>query len=347
MLTFEQIFVPIWDTDMVYGETFTMYRNEDGKVCAPFLYKPEEIISVQSATYEKTYEEGKDWYVEGDMLYLTENTSIPFMEYEDIFMKEPLPGHSFPYPEGHLLFYEGHFFQDRQIAVTYKCKKGGWKGYIPQFEGARLPKTMKKLKEDKQLRVVLFGDSISAGSNASGRTINPPFQPIWGELVCEKLRRSYGADIKFINVSVGGTDSVWGMKETEERVCANNPDLLILGFGMNGSHKPEVLKEHIDTIIKKAKETNPDLEVIIISTSTPNPILTSPAAKFWNYQCLYKEALEELCGEGVVLANVRDVQKELHSRKRFIDTTGNNVNHPNDFFIRIHAQILTAMLVEK
>lgn len=34
-------------------------------------------------------------------------------------------------------------------------------------------------------------------------------------------------------------------------------------------------------------------------------------------------------------------------RKRFIDITGNNVNHPNDFMVRCHGQLLAEMLIEK
>lgn len=347
MLTFDQIFVPVWDTDTVYGETFTMYRDKDGKICAPFLYTPKKVLSVQSATYEVTYKEGEDWYVEGDKLYLTDNTSIPFMEHDEIYLKEPIPNHSFPYPNGHILFAEGHFFQDRQIAVTYECERNGWKGYVPTFEGKNLPKTMKKLKDDKKLNIVLFGDSISEGCNSSGLMVNPPFQPTWGVLVAEKLRRAYNAEVKLTNVSKGGMDSVWAMGQTEERVCKNKPDLLIIGFGMNGKYKPEEFKKHIETIIETSRKSNPDMEFIIIATSTPNPLLTSPEAKFYANQYLYKDVMKELCTEGIALANITEVQKELHSRKRFIDTTGNNVNHPNDFFIRIHAQILTKMLVEK
>ncbi|MBQ4558917.1 MAG: hypothetical protein IJA54_01150 [Tyzzerella sp.] len=32
--------------------------------------------------------------------------------------------------------------------------------------------------------------------------------------------------------------------------------------------------------------------------------------------------------------------------KRFIDMTGNNVNHPNDFLIRCHAHVISAMLID-
>ncbi|MFQ9799060.1 MAG: hypothetical protein ACLR23_09125 [Clostridia bacterium] len=60
---------------------------------------------------------------------------------------------------------------------------------------------------------------------------------------------------------------------------------------------------------------------------------------FYNQQPDYKEALDTLCREGVIVANVRDVQRELLKKKRFIDMTGNNINHPNDFFHRVYAQV--------
>ncbi len=348
MYKFEEMFVPIWDTDIVYGETFTMYRDENGEISAPFLYEPLEVVSVQSADLECTYEEGKDWYVKDGKIFLPESTSIPFMEYKDIYMDEPVEGKCFPYKEdGWLLFSEGYFFQNKQISVTYKCEKGGWKGYVPQFAGNLLPGTMKKLKEDKEIKIVLFGDSISAGSNASSRTMNNPFQPTWGNLLAERLRRVYGAKVDFVNNSVGGKCSKWGIETTGQRVSEEKPDLAIIGFGMNGCYKPEDLKDHVETIMKIAKTGNPNMEFIVISTSTPNPILNDRRAWFNNFQSQYYEALKELEGEGVAVANVRDVQKGMHSVKRFIDTTGNNVNHPNDFFIRVHAQIMATMLIEK
>lgn len=347
MFTFDQLFVPVWDTDTIYGESFTMHRDKNGEICAPFLYHPTKILEVRSATLETEYEEGIDWYVKDGRLYLTETTRIPFMEYEDIYMKEELPGRCFPYPEGYLLFSEGHFYHSRQIAVSYKCENGGWKGYVPVYEGERLHRTIKKLKEDKKLKMVLYGDSISAGSNASAKTMANPFQPIWGDLLAERLRRHYGAQVDFVNTSMGGQDSIWAIKNLEERVLSENPDLVILGFGMNGCHKPEVFKEHLTALTERIKAANNETDIIIIATSTPNPILTDPRAKFYNYQHLYGDVCYGFEGDGIAIANVQAVQKELHRHKRFIDTTGNNVNHPNDFFIRIHAQIFAAMLIEK
>ena len=202
MFTLEQMLVPIWDTDVVYGESFTMYREENGKISAPFLYEPEKIIEVRSANLEILYEYGKDYLLKDGRLVLTENTAIPFMEHEEIYMKEHLPGASFVYPGGYLLFCEGHFFHDRQIAVTYQCKKGGWKGYVPTYKGDILHRTVRRLTEDKHLNVVLFGDSISVGANASGMTFANPFQPKFGQLFAEKLKRVYDADVVFHNPSV-------------------------------------------------------------------------------------------------------------------------------------------------
>ncbi len=252
-----------------------------------------------------------------------------------------------PALEGSVLFCEGHFFHDTQLAVTYRCKKASWQGDVPKYKGDKLHRTISKLKNKEELNVVLFGDSISAGANASGMMMANPFQPRFGDLFIEKLKRHYGANINFANPTVGGKDSVWAMEVLDEKVLTHNPDLVIIGFGMNGNHKPEVFKSHLENMITRIKAANSETEIIIILTSTPNPILTDPTAPFYAYQHLYGDVCYSFEGDGIAVCDVQAVQKEMHKHKRFIDTTGNNVNHPNDFFIRVHAQILASTLIEK
>lgn len=48
-------------------------------------------------------------------------------------------------------------------------------------------------------------------------------------------------------------------------------------------------------------------------------------------------ALEE---KGIAVADVQTVQKEIKKRKRYLDITGNWLNHPNDFLARIQAQVV-------
>jgi lysophospholipase L1-like esterase len=346
MFTFDQIMTPIWDTDVVFGESLTMYRDKNGDVSAGLLYSPIEIIEVRSASLEIPYTEGKDYFLKDGRLCLTENTSVPFMEYEDIYMPEKKHDACFAYPDGYLLFHEGHFFHDRQIAVTYKCQKGEWKGYRPSFEGDRLKKTLKKLTEEKKLKLILFGDSISAGANASGLTMASPFQPSFGALLAENLRRKYGARVDYENPSVGGKNSDWAADVLDDRVISRNPDLVILAFGMNDKCEPDEFLQKTKNMVNRIKAANADTEIILIATSTPNPLLTSDKAKFYRYQHLYGKALSALVEDGVALLDIGALQAELHRKKRFIDTTGNNVNHPCDFFIRIHAQALCSMLIK-
>ena len=96
------------------------------------------------------------------------------------------------------------------------------------------------------------------------------------------------------------------------------------------------------------RETNPNAEFLLVGTSTPNPLLTDPRSRFNNGQEVFTDALFSLAEKeenavGVAVANIRDMQKFLHTKKRFIDTTGNHVNHPNDFFYRLYAQYLCGM----
>ncbi|MBE7046278.1 MAG: SGNH/GDSL hydrolase family protein [Ruminococcaceae bacterium] len=345
MFSFEEIMTPVWDTDIVYGESLTFIK-ENGVAKAPLMFSADEILKVESANMLHVYEEGVDYTLENNHIVLTPESKIFSFEYEDIYFKEKGDKPCFKEQSGgYILFHEGHFFHDRQVAVTYKCKKGQWEGIKPAF-ASNLKKTYKKLTQDKNLRVTLFGDSISAGANASGRTIQTPFQPSYGYLVAEALRRHYDANVTFENPSVGGMNSGWGVRTAKERVCSTNPDLVIIAFGMNDRCQGDEHREIIAEIRRIILENNPECEFIIVSTSLPNSILTTEENWFWRYQYQYYEALLPLECEGTQVANIRDMQLEALKTKRFIDMTGNNVNHPNDFFQRMYAQFISQMLIK-
>jgi len=342
MFTVEQMLIPIWDTELVYHESLTFVK-ERGIAAAPLLYEPTEIISVKNASQTIEYEKDKDWYADGNMIYLTPGSKIFCFEEDELYPVSPIPGHSYADGKGgYVLFYEEHFFHDRQICVTYRCKKGQWKGHTPKGTGHELPKTFRKLKNKETISIVLYGDSISAGSNASGFTISPPFQPSWGDLFTEALRKHYEAAIKFYNPSVGGMNSTWGVENADTLVNTKNPDLVIIAFGMNDRIDTEKFSDNIRKIIDIIRLKNPHAEFILAVTTLPNPRLTY---NFHDHRHEYGEALRDLCKEGMAVADFQNMQKELLLRKRFIDMTGNNVNHPNDFFIRCHAQYLSAMLI--
>ena len=124
MTTFEELMSPIWDSEIVYDEFLTMVRS-DGVCQAPLLFEPKEILSVTSADKLTNYEEGKDWVICENMLCLTKESRIFAFDKNELVFEECKPDESFPTVDGkYSLFKEGHFFHDRQIAVTYK-KAGG------------------------------------------------------------------------------------------------------------------------------------------------------------------------------------------------------------------------------
>ena len=58
----------------------------------------------------------------------------------------------------------------------------------------------------------------------------------------------------------------------------------------------------------------------------------------------YLEALKALEGPGVAVADMWSMHGYLLKHKTYWDMTGNHVNHPNDFLVRIYAQTLLATL---
>ena len=231
--TKEQLRQPVWDTNVVYGESITMVRDDNGAAAAPLLFDPIHILEVSNAGGTEIYEEGRDWVFEDGLLKLTERSRIFAFTKDELYPAEGVPGQSFALPEGYLLFHEGSFFIDRQIIVTYTCKRDGWKGVRPVPAKEQLPRTFELLHGKKPMSVVLYGDSISARANATELMCIPPYQPDWGKLLIQHLTDHYGVEIDFHNTAVGGMDAVWARDNAKERVAAHKPDLAIIAFGMN------------------------------------------------------------------------------------------------------------------
>ena len=119
-----------------------------------------------------------------------------------------------------------------QLAVTYTTQ-GQWQGFRPVSGIERLPRLYGRLKRKEPVKIVLYGDSISCGCDCSGLYGLEPGQPQWSELLIDSLRDYYGGSVEFINTSVGGTDSEWALENAGERAISHQPDLVLLGFGMN------------------------------------------------------------------------------------------------------------------
>ena len=332
----ENLLRPIWDTDVMYYESLTFVNGE-----SLLMFEPEEIISFYDSHIQKEYKPGKDFNIEGRKITLCENTEIFSFTEDELYPEEPIPGHTFPMGDKNILFYEEHFFHDRQYAVTYKIKENTWKGVKPVSARPYLPVTMQKLTRGEELNVTLLGDSVCVGANASGFTEAEPYLPSFSGLLIEELEKKFGSKINFHNPSIGGKDSKWGVESVSENVNFRRNDLVIVSLGGNDSFTPpDVYLNNIKTIINSIRYVHPSTEIIVMAPTYANELLKG---SFHANQPTFIDYMADLKNMGVALADITNMQKELLNHKRYIDVTGNNVNHPNDFFHRMIAQYMIGM----
>lgn len=332
---------PYWTGSRTVNESVLPMRGEDG-VIAPIslLYPIDQVESVWNAELTKPYLPGRDYRVEDGKLVIPEGSTIPVLNYTDLYLTELLDANGFEATKsGYIFFTEGDFFHKAQIAVTY-THSAAWEGPIPAAQGASLPRTLEKLKNGESLTIVYYGDSITAGCNSSANINALPYAPRWTDMVTQRLRLLYpDAAITAWNDAVGGKDSAWGA-ENAAGVAARIPDLVIIAFGVNDANqgaRTGAFEESIRTIMTTIRAANPACEFILVSPMRSN-------AEAWDFRAepldSYLKALREMTGEGVALADMTTLHTYMLTRKAFRDMTGNNVNHPNDFLARAYAQVL-------
>ena len=167
--------------------------DKDGNITLTLLYDIEKIISVTDFGGKKIYSENKDWFVKDGKLIIPKNSSIPRVPWEVYNPQEkPNDGLNGRFSEGgYILFTEGTYIVDRQIAVTYEHKVNE-NVYKPLILKNKLPKLARKLREKKPLTVAFWGDSITVGCNCSGILGVEPMMPSWPDMVSATLREDYG-----------------------------------------------------------------------------------------------------------------------------------------------------------
>jgi lysophospholipase L1-like esterase len=300
---------------------------------------------VRDTTTGTDFEPGRDFTVDAARrrLVLAKGSRIPFLRRADLYKPKDAKNaisHKEGDPNTWLLFGENGF-HDKQVEVDYE-RAEDWPGTVPPFAGDALPRVLGKLKAKQEVRVAVTGDSISTGANAS-RSSFPPHQPGYPDLFAAQLAQVYGADVRLLNVSVGGAVATGGMKSIAG-VNAIRPDLVVVAYGMNdvGMRDAAAYARNIRAILDAIRAKSPDAEFILVATSRANPEwAATPVGEFGRY----RDALASLTGPHVALADLTTLWSQMLDRKRYLDLTGNGVNHPNDFGHRVYAETLLGLLV--
>ncbi len=328
----------IWEGNTVYNESVMFVGNDDE---ASLMYTPDGIISVRSPDLKTEYKEGVDYTLKDGKLCLTENTSIPYMKTEEYYPQNAIPNGSFPsrIPEHpNIRFGEGDTFIKYQVYVTY-THSDSWDGYIPEGQSEKFARTIEKLENGENVKILFFGDSITEGYNSSGFVGVEPYAEPWPKMVASYLSEYYGNDkVEYINTAVAGQNSAWAFSTVQQNVISYEPDLVVIAFGMNDGGSTALAQTmYMRRVIDAINARLPDTEVALVSTMLPN----DEVAGFWGNQYTFEEKyLENItvnCPQAAIV-RMTTMHSQLLESKEYYHMTGNNVNHPNDFLGRVYAQ---------
>lgn len=340
---------PFWNSTTMHGESVLFLNAGDGsRPRVSLLFQPTRILSVCDSSGKIKYKPGRDyiWKPGTKVIVLPKGSRIVCKTPADLRCAHGTQKYDLQHRDGGpgILFAPKHEYHVMQTMVTYEHKPGVWKGPRPSFAGKQLPRTVQKLKEKRPLRIALFGDSISTGCNASGWAKVPPFQPPYHDLLAMNLEAVYGSKVELNNFALGGMATPWGV-DNIGRVIESKPDLLILAFGMNdASGRPtKDYQAKMRAMVDAVHKALPQTEIILVATMLGNKDWVVLKQELFPQ---YRDALAELCGPGVALADMTSVWAELLKYKKYWDMTGNGVNHPNDFGHRVYAQVLSALLID-
>ena len=333
---------PVWTSREIEGDALLFIQAENEPAAkASLLFIPEKAPTLQSATREITYENGRDfsWTAGSRLIVLTRDSRIPFKTLAEL---HPAPGSPNSYDgfrdgKSHMLYAQGRFFHDLQSVASYTAAES-WTSPKPT-PAVQLDRIRTRLTARGPVKIVVLGDSISTGLNASLTGDAPPRQPGYPELVAQDLQKRFGSKIELKNLAVIGMGANWGLKQMPA-VLAEAPDLFICAFGMNdasGKIPPDQFTATLRQIVGQLHAARPECDAILVSPMHANPEWNRSSPELYP---AYAAAMQTLTAPGCAIANVGTVWTALLERKGVLDLSGNGLNHPNDFGHRIYADVI-------
>lgn len=371
-----------WTENVMYNETVCMLQEGDS-ISAHTLFVPTRIISVVDNALNNEYTEGVDYeWIEGtNELRWLEGSNIPYF-FEGALDglaeeggSEYVKNWDGSFDEtgrcrlGGVLYCVGPFVYKKQIAITYEYDiKQAEAVTVTQYQGSRIPKTTAKLEKGEEVSLLFYGSSSFQGADASGFHGRAPYMPVLSDLIGNYLNDN-GMPARVTNLGVGGWSTGAGLaalKGQSEYVSggqtrpvngvngaaigdsyqkiaqAGDYDLVIIGFFAGNNYGVGIdanqFKTDIEEMMDIFRSYNPDCEFMLITGMVTNPKD--------NYTQAYVQKAYEITGEKYVLADLYKVHQDILKTKDFISTSGNNINHGNDWLIRVNAQNMLSAMVK-
>lgn len=344
------LLIPFWHDGTMRGESI-LFVKEPGAETATgeLLFPVAKMLSVRNSRGDVAYEEGRDyaWTPGSRTITIPAASRIVVKMPQDLRRPAKSQKYELTHRDGNGEIYFGSKleYHDMQTCFTYTHEPNLWKAVPPKFDESKVPLTIRKLQEKQPVSMLVLGDSISAGCNASGWAGEAPYQPPFTGLLEKHLAETYQTKVSVKNLSISGKDTAWALTVIDDIVAAE-PDVVILAFGMNDAagRSAKDYQNYIAGTIAKVQEQRPETEFLLIASMLGNKDWTRLKQELFPQ---YREALAQLCKPGVALADLTTQWQALLEIKQDRDLTGNGVNHPNDFGHRIYAQVISALLIPK
>jgi hypothetical protein len=158
--------------------------------------------------------------------------------------------------------------------------------------------------------------------------------------------------ITYVNTAIGGWTSADGVsnfkKFVEEPAATYGCDLFILAYGMNdGGYTASATMNNMKKMAEAVYKLNPEAAVMLVSSMSPQN------GSNWDHASIGEQEDQLLVlarrlrrdDKACAVVRVNSVSKAILDHKTFNDYSGNNINHPNDWFYRVYATTLLQTLI--
>lgn len=354
---------PFWKGNIVYNEAVYPIKSASGDTSYQLMYAPDQVVSVYDAQFKYKYREGLDYTVSGNKITFLKTGTIPLKAYTYLHPENrQIPsGYSGwqPYYKRHAAGDGKYDYWDAVVAsqyinVTY-THKDTWQGPVPAQHADALPRTAAAIKNKSSLNIVYYGDSLCGGARSSSYQNLYPYAEWWNQQITTTLKNSFGVNVRATYSSVGGStaSSMSDSGTISQYVTPYSPDLVVIEFGVNDAQNEAVgggslsghkstYKSAVQSIISRIRQSKPNCEFLLVA-----PYYSNTALFAQSYFDVCRDACNEIAAKtsGVAVADVTTFHNYLLGFKNYVDFSGDNLCHPNDYMSRIFAQVCLEAIV--
>lgn len=317
---------------VMQGESIVLAGETPARLLAKEIDPRSVIVRATYLPGGQVFEAGRDYTFDAatSSIARTAGSRIPDFSASILFGQKDFDHSRFPgFGNGPFLVYVDYTHRDALKLTT------------PVDARPLLKKVVAKLDAGEEVKVIAFGDSITAGGDATSPELQYPAR------FADHLQKRYPkARITLENGATGGDTTVNGLARLDEKVISRKPDLVLVAFGMNDHNLPagggvgvEDFRKNLETIVQRIRKAT-DAEVILLSTFPPNADWHFSTNQMEKYARATQEAAQNCA---VAYVDIYTLWQKVLGRKDVSSLLGNNINHPTDFGHWLYLQALQAL----